>query len=385
MSKYFNKRNNFCIDEKNKKKYFEEIKEIENKYYEIIKKFDSKFIKPINLDSEREKFFYYLENGKKYNPQLVFNYKKFDVTIPIKLEKLYKNINLENDYYGLKKLYYERIKSKINEFYTHFYWGSQESTKYVIKYRGKPDILTLLEAKHYCKNFKRQKVKFRRLKIEKVKKELHNYVKELTGTEITIVEDPNLVNKINIDPKDRKITINPNERFTTLDMERLKVHEIGTHFLRYWNGHNLEIKILESGTSNYIQTEEGLAAYMEKLAGVQSKHQMYIYAGRVIATYYALKFGFYDVYKILKKYGFKDSDAFTITLRAKRNLSDTSVPGGFTKDYVYFKGYKKIKRYHEKGGDLKKLFIGKIKLDDLIILSKYIEENYEKIKFPYEY
>ena len=84
---------------------------------------------------------------------------------------------------------------------------------------------------------------------------------------------------------------------------------------------------------------------------------------------------------ILKKYGFKDKDAFTITFRAKRNLCDTSQPGGFTKDYVYFSGYYKIKDYVK--GDIEKLkdlFIGKIKLKDLKILSKFLEKNKNKIR-----
>jgi len=185
--------------------------------------------------------------------------------------------------------------------------------------------------------------------------------------------------KVNISPINKEIRINPNERFTTLDLKRLKVHEIGTHYMRYYNGKQYIPKILKSGASNYIETEEGLAAYMEELMDVSSKAQIYIYAGRVIGTYYALRKSFYEVFQILKKYGFKDSDAFAITYRAKRNLCDTSQKGGFTKDYVYFSGYHKVKNY-AKNNDIRDLFIGKIKIRDVKILNKFINKHKNNIK-----
>lgn len=52
--------------------------------------------------------------------------------------------------------------------------------------------------------------------------------------------------------------------------------------------------------------------------------------------------------------------------------------GGFTKDYVYFSGYLKVKRY-AKNHDLRDLFIGKIKLEDLRVLKKFIRKNRDKI------
>jgi hypothetical protein len=258
--------------------------------------------------------------------------------------------------------------------------GKTISTKYVIRYRGRPSRFLLAKAKYYCRNYQRQIVKFTRIEPEEIGIHLKNEVKRLTGDDIKLVymQRPS---KVNIDPSYGVIKINPNERFTSLDLKRLLVHEIGVHYMRYYNGRNTGLRILEKGTSNYIETEEGLAAYVEELKGVASKAQMFIYAGRVIATFYSLKKSFYDVFMILKHYGFKDEDAYKITYRAKRNLNDTSLKGGFTKDYVYFSGYYKVKKYAKKSKlKLRRLFIGKVNINDLRVLKKFIKTREENIK-----
>jgi len=196
---------------------------------------------------------------------------------------------------------------------------------------------------------------------------------------ITKHETIDINSKVNIHPKSCIMKINPFVKLTSLDVKRLTAHEILVHYMRYYNGKIANVKILETGTSNYIETEEGLAVYFEELKGVLSKAQMFIYAGRVIATYYALNNSFYNVFQKLKSYGFENEEAFAITARAKRNLSDTSKKGGFTKDYVYFSGYIKIKKYAKKN-DLKDLFIGKIRIEDVKNLKKFIKNNFDKIR-----
>jgi hypothetical protein len=257
-------------------------------------------------------------------------------------------------------------------------WGNTISTKYVIKYRSRPSRILLSRAKLYCRFYKREKIKFKYLKTEDAVKELKEELIKLTNNNIKVVYQ-DISSMMNIIPLNNILTVNPNVKFRTIDVQRLKVHEIGTHYMRYYNAKKFNVRILESGTSNYIETEEGLAAYMEEIKGVSSKAQLYIYAGRVIGTFYALKMSFYELYFLLKKYGFKDEDAFSISTRAKRNISDTSKKGGFTKDYVYFSGYYKVKKYAKKN-DLKELFIGKININDRKILKKFIQENKEKIE-----
>jgi len=358
------------------KKYFDEIKEIEKNYYSLISHFNLNFPNAINLKEEKIKFFNALADDEIYNPQIKFEKKNFDLKKFNELKKL--KIDTNNDLYNFKKLYKNRLKTKIYEIECHRNWGTQISTKYVKLYRGEPSLFLLLKAKTYAKHFKREKIKFKTLDPQTTAKRLKAEVKKLTGENIE-VQFKDISSKVNISPAANLIKLNKNERFTSLDIKRLKVHEIGVHYMRYFNGSKFKIRILESGTSNYIETEEGLATYCEELKGVSSKAQMFIYAGRVIATYYATRKSFYEVFKILKKYEFSDEVAFSITLRSKRNLCDTSKKGGFTKDYVYFSGYHKVKKY-VRNNDIKDLFIGKIKISEVKLLRKFIDKNRDKIK-----
>ncbi len=361
---------------KDEAKYFKEIKSFENKYYDIVSHFETNFPTPLNLQQEKLKFFKALADDKIYNPQIIFKRKNFDLKRFEQLKRL--KIDIKNDMYGFKKLYKQRLKTKIAEILCHVNWGDPISTKYVKIYRGAPSRFLLSRAKVYCKKYKREVVKFTQIEPKEMGLGLKLEVLALTGNNIKIKYE-DIASNVNINPTQNLIIINPNMRHTTLDLKRLKIHEIGVHYMRYYNGDKTGLKILRSGTSNYIETEEGLAVYAEEKKGVASKAQMFIYAGRVIATYYALRLSFYDVYKMLKEYGFKREDAFAITYRAKRNLSDTSKPGGFTKDYVYFSGYLKIKRY-VRFHNINNLFIGKIKLEDLKPLKKYIKKNKGLIK-----
>ena len=77
-----------------------------------------------------------------------------------------------------------------------------------------------------------------------------------------------------------------------------------------------------------------------------------------------------------------EEDAFSVSVRVHRG-------GGFTKDYLYLTGLKKIYDYHKKGGDLNALLTGKVTLEykdtiDYLIAngyavsSKHITDSYAK-------
>lgn len=362
------------------KEYFNEVKKLEREFGKLkLDDLDFRYPKRTNSRSERKKFLKAYENGEKYNPQLKFKrYLNYDEQVVQAIKSL--KIDLKNDKYGIKKLYTLKQQEMVHMYKCYSTWGELESSEHCVKFRGQPSDALLKRAVSYCKKFKRETVKFKVVDVYEVARAMQEEVTRLTyGKETLKVIIAELANKAVINAKRNQMKLNPHERFTTLDIERFKVHEIGVHYMRAVNAKMTGVKLLAKGTAQYIETEEGLAVYMEDVKGVLSKAQMYIYAGRVIATYYATRKDFYGVFKELKKYGFKDSDAYTITLRAKRNLSDTSQKGGFTKDYVYFKGYHKVKAFAKKH-DIKDLFIGKIRIEDLKILEKFVKLHRKNIR-----
>ncbi len=58
-----------------------------------------------------------------------------------------------------------------------------------------------------------------------------------------------------------------------------------------------------------------------------------------ISAYVGNKQSFFDTYKFLMSLGISESNAFKYTLRAKKGMEDTSKPGAFLKDSLYFTGY----------------------------------------------
>ena len=77
-----------------------------------------------------------------------------------------------------------------------------------------------------------------------------------------------------------------------------------------------------------------------------------------------------EVYQKLRGLGLRARRAFHLAARVKRGLSDTGKPGAFSKELIYFRGAQKIHAFVEAGGDLKKLFIGKVALEDLPFISQ---------------
>jgi len=147
------------------------------------------------------------------------------------------------------------------------------------------------------------------------------------------------------------------------------VHEIGTHILCAENGLLQPYKIFYYGTSNYLKSEEGLAAFNEDRFGVLSTNALRNYAGRVLAAHHVLKKSFTEVVDELKAY-FPTKTAYRLTQAAKRGCGNTAQPGGCTKGQVYLKGYLELKELDEKGVDLSWLNYGKIAHEYLDVYPK---------------
>jgi len=211
------------------------------------------------------------------------------------------------------------------------------------------------------------------------KKTLHNgeVIKGLRATfqEMNIkgwkIKKADMTTSASVIPSLRTFNLKKRERMPKIYLDRLKIHEIGVHVARYENGCLQPLNLFRFGFPNYLSTEEGLAMYAEEQTGVLSPKYKRNYAGRVLAVDSALKSSFSETYKYLCQF-FSKQDALKLTIRAKRGLEDTSQPGGFTKDYLYLKGYYDVKKYAKKN-DLKSLYYGKISI-------KYVNKIKELIK-----
>lgn len=162
-----------------------------------------------------------------------------------------------------------------------------------------------------------------------------------------------------VEPALRLMTVCHSRQFAADDPMRLAVHEVGVHCLRAANGAVQPLSILSLGTVGYEGTEEGLAAYAERLAGFGDSRVLRTYALRVLAVDSLDKGAdISSTYTMLRELGCSHEEAGEITLRVHRG-------GGFFKDHVYLSGLLKVQAHLESGYDPRPLYVGKVGLDDL--------------------
>ena len=136
-------------------------------------------------------------------------------------------------------------------------------------------------------------------------------------------------------------------------------HEIQTHYLRRLNNKLQPWAKEKRPKENWIRTEEGLATYN----GHRQSDSRNL--GRLTFLYclvdLAQKSSFQKCYQQALEFFQNQELAFTYTTRVKRGLTDTSQPGGFTKDIVYWEGYHEIKDWlSDPRHDLHDLYWGRI-------------------------
>ncbi|XP_065843247.1 putative tyrosine carboxypeptidase MATCAP2 [Oscarella lobularis] len=163
--------------------------------------------------------------------------------------------------------------------------------------------------------------------------------------------------------------------------EGLLNHEIGTHYIRARN--EKFQPWFKSGRKLYNlldknPTEEGLAS----LHGVlhQTRGQ---YLFRSALLYYAASkaqtTSFLHLFHNLSQYVSSPDARWNYCVRVKRGIRDTSKPGCFCKDQVYFKGALQILKYRHEI-DFNGLFMGKVAWQDVARLKEVSRKR--KIMLP---
>ncbi len=172
------------------------------------------------------------------------------------------------------------------------------------------------------------------------------------------------VARVAVSPGKRTIIISEKAKFSANGIKCMLAHEVGVHVLRSMNGYRQHYEIFSTDAiPGYLQTEEGLAALHEKKAGCLTNNRLRKYAGRVIAASTALKGGFRHVFNELCKF-FPPKEAFTMAVRVKRGLKDTSAAGGFIKDHVYLEGKLALEEFMAKK-DITPVYAGKIGIEHI--------------------
>ncbi len=168
---------------------------------------------------------------------------------------------------------------------------------------------------------------------------------------------------------DSKVLIRIGSTFSTDHLHALIAHEIETHVLTAENGKMQPYEIFRRGCANYLDTQEGLAIHNQNRVLPPNHEKRFLHAKSVLAVAYAMDHSFAETRKYLRKeLRCTPEKALTKAIDIKRGFTRASEHGAFTKSLVYFRGLRAIEQFVKQKGDEKKLYIGKIAIEDLRLI-----------------
>ena len=323
------------------------------------------FFRPINFNEEAAKF----KINKSYNPQFI--YREFDQEAII-LKKELQKIKYDDSDLGI--LFQKKITELDNYFNLIQARGLPEFTNLSKQLFGFPSPADLLELKDKLPPEKLPP-KLKKYTSAELKQIFEQVLSDYQLNDWRVLLRENMLTKCIVN-RSKSILIKKNSLFNEQRVRDLIIHEIETHLLTSENGSKQKYRLFHTGFANYLETQEGLAIH-----NVLSQASIYSEEGHkeilTEAIYLAEKMSMAELYLQIKNKGLTEKSAIDICFRVKRGLGDTSKGGAFSKDYCYFSGRKKIKKFLDNGGDLKDLYFGKYSVDDLALI-----KNISSFKTP---
>ncbi len=323
-------------------------------------------INPLNMQEEKEKFFFALNKNEQYNPSFKYNQKNAIysyysknttlATFKNEMNELFKEIG--EDSLGLifeRKLLdlFDRIEL-IKSIGTENFSANSQS------YYGE----ITLQAKKYAKEIlsKKSETNKKIFSFNEAKERIKLFLNK-RKLKYEIIEKTTPGAKVSVNLRTKKIMIQKNIILSENEIERLIAHEIEGHIYRYENGCLQPYKIFSRGLSKEtLKTEEGLAVYIEQKEKLNIEEQLRQYAGRLIAIQTAQKHSFFETFEEMKKY-FSEEESFNLVLRAKRGTPSQEIGGAFFKDTLYLQGYMEIMDF-TKDREINELYYGRYSIND---------------------
>ena len=156
------------------------------------------------------------------------------------------------------------------------------------------------------------------------------------GWAVKVVRD--LHARVAVDSANKTLKVAESASFSPASIQRLVVHEVGTHVLRTTNAEQQKLRLLALPLGAAEPTEEGLAVLNEARAGLLDPRDLRKYSLRALAASWADEDGFVGVLERLLEFT-DERSAVEIAIRAKRGMHDLVRPGAHWKDVSYLGGF----------------------------------------------
>jgi uncharacterized protein (TIGR02421 family) len=320
-------------------------------------------ISPINYKQQKAEFF---DSRFTQEPNFVYKEKALDA---FALKRKLFNLPVESlEDEDLVALYSGVISSYIDKIDQVASIGSSDFIYDSFRYYGEPSEKDLRNAAFVLHLPIEQKPDETLLSASEIEAYLRQFAVK-HGYEHSVKLDDNMI--ANALVSGTTVKINTQAKVKKMDMDALAHHELGVHLATTLNGRNQPLRVLSLGCPANTKTQEGLAILSEYMAGCLTLGRLRHLALRVMAVKSMIKEkSFRTTFLLLKEeFNASDEQAFTITARVYRG-------GGFTKDYVYLRGFHEMLNAYETSTYFNNLLCGKTAIEYLPIINNLVNKGY---------
>ncbi len=334
-----------------------------------------KYIKPANLEEERVR----LEQDKNYNP--LFHYREPDIPLDDAEKKLEKSIQDTSPMGILLEKKRQELLTRIELLRSR--GDAARFTQHSKALFGTPTAVLLQEAQAEIDRRLACDLpvpESELLSSEDAKKILEEALKRYSLHDWDVSVRPRLIADCTVGRN--KVYVREGARFERTHIDALIAHEIETHTLTAENGAHQGYMLFRNGCANYLDTQEGLAIFNQNRIYSPFHEKRYNPPRNLLGLAYSLEHSLAQTRAYLREeLGYSEDKSLSQAIAMKRGLSDTAEPGGFTKSVVYFRGLQAIEQFLKDGGDLARLYVGKIALEDLELVEQ-IEDLEQPLLLP---
>ena len=357
----------------------EKLIKLDNEFGEVMHMFrnDRNYNDIINIDSECKKFTNARKNGETYVPLFKMHKNKFSSNNILKRMLLLKSefvrfncflskYYIENLNYFLDKVEFTLKKNDGVKDVTHF---DNELPNDVYKLalktvKDNPYIVIDEENDRphdaeYCKE-----------KLQAALDELKYPWKVIITTE--------MLPRVGV-KECKEVLVRKDAKFSDIDIDGLIQHEIKGHVGRRYYGMKTGLNLFWYGLYNRNYLDEGLAVWNSlNLVKKIKPNVLYNIAMKYIVVYHINKMSFNELFDFCRSISkeIPDDKLFNIIARAKRDIQDMHLLGGWSDNAGYFGGYQIIKKMTDsQRDDVLKYNIGPDHIKDLPKIKKFFELN----------
>ncbi len=331
------------------------------------------FVNPTNIESEKRAFF-----SSNFRKAPVFRYRPMNIDVSNLKRQLYTLRVQDIPDPTFQKMYQDIIDGQVEQLEMLSLRGCKKFLYSSLKYFGEPEEIDIANAKFilHCQDYKLNDWGDEPLTAKEVVKEVQEAVKHY-GFQCQVELSKRIPSRALFSPAKSSLKIKHGEVFSKLSAKALAHHEIGVHMLTTANALKQPLKVLRIGLPVYTLTHEGLAILSEYLSGTLDIGRIKMLAYRVLAVEHMVRVqDFKETFFFLfEECKLSQDQAFYLTVRVYRS-------GGFTKDYLYLRGFRLIMDYYKSGKPLSSLLIGKTALSHLPVIEELVNRGILK---PPEY